>query len=185
MCNLRLNWAEILANYNCTKSKVLITVTITQNCAINYIQLTQAVEEVNQLKYLGVLIDNQLKWQQQLDHVCKKLACASYALLKFSPISTLFTFSPISTLKTVYYALVHPHLSYGRACWSNAAKKSLRKIVILQNKIVRLMAYSDQRTPAIIMVNKGLLFHMTQPTSRSIIKAIACSKPTISEHWSK
>ena len=29
------------------------------------------------------------------------------------------------------------------------------------------------------MVN-GLLFHMTQPTSRSIIKAIACSKPTIS-----
>ena len=28
----------------------------------------------------------------------------------------------------------------------------------------------------------GLLFHMTQPTNRSIIKAIACSKPTISEH---
>jgi len=28
----------------------------------------------------------------------------------------------------------------------------------------------------------GLLFHMTQPTSRSIIKATACSKPTISEH---
>ena len=28
----------------------------------------------------------------------------------------------------------------------------------------------------------GLLFHMTQPTSRSIIKAIACSKPTISEN---
>jgi len=30
------------------------------------------------------------------------------------------------------------------------------------------------------MVN-GLLFHMTQPTSRSIIKAIACSKPIVSE----
>jgi len=28
----------------------------------------------------------------------------------------------------------------------------------------------------------GLLFHMTQPVSRSTIKAIACSKPTISEH---
>jgi len=34
------------------------------------------------------------------------------------------------------------------------------------------------------MVN-GLLFHMTQPTSRSIIKAIACSKPIVSEHWGK
>ena len=28
------------------------------------------------------------------------------------------------------------------------------------------------------MVN-GLLFYMTQPTSKSIIKAIACSKPTL------
>jgi len=33
----------------------------------------------------------------------------------------------------------------------------------------------------IVNVN-GLLFHMTQPTSKSIIKAIACSKPTIGEH---
>jgi len=31
----------------------------------------------------------------------------------------------------------------------------------------------------------GLLCHMTQPTSRSTIKAIACSKPTISENYSK
>ena len=59
-----------------------------------------AVEELNQVTYFGVLIDNQLKWQQQLDHVCKKLACASY------PLFSLRAFSPISTLKTVYYALV-------------------------------------------------------------------------------
>jgi len=31
-----------------------------------------------------------------------------------------------------------------------------------------------------VMVNG--LFHMTQPTSRSIIKAIACRKPIVSEH---
>jgi len=42
-----------------------------------------AVEELNQVKYFGVLIDNQLKWQQQLDHVCKKLACASAGLFTY------------------------------------------------------------------------------------------------------
>jgi len=36
-----------------------------------------AVEEMNQVKYLGVHVDNQLKRQQQLDHMRKKLACAS------------------------------------------------------------------------------------------------------------
>jgi len=54
----------------------------------------------------------------------------------------------LSPLLKLCYALVHPHLSYGLACWSNAAKTSLKKIIILQNKIVRLMTYSDQRTPA-------------------------------------
>ena len=72
----------------------------------------------------------------------KKLACASYALLK------LRAFSPISTFRTVYYALVHPHLSYGLAFCSNATKTSFKKIIILQNKIVRLMTHSDQCTPA-------------------------------------
>ena len=81
--------------------------------------------------------------QQQIDHVCKNFAYVfSYALLK------LRAFSPISTLKTIYYALIHPHLSYGLACWSSAAKTSLKKIIILQNKIVWLMTHSDQRTPA-------------------------------------
>jgi len=57
-------------------------------------------EEVNQAVYLGVRIDNQLKWQQQIDYVCKKRACASYALLKWR------FFSPTFTLKTVKLSTV-------------------------------------------------------------------------------
>ena len=92
---------------NCSKTKFMVLTRSHELQKIKINVVTGAVEEVNQVKYLGVLIDNQLKWQQQLDHVCKKLACASYALLK------LRAFSPISTLKTVYYALVHAYLSYG------------------------------------------------------------------------
>jgi len=44
--------------------------------------------------------------------------------------------------------------------------------------IVKLVVNSLQHYPN----GNGLLFHMTQPISRSTIKAIACSKPTISEH---
>ena len=40
--------------------------------------------------------------------------------------------------------------------------------------LLRIFFYNDN--------DNGLLFHMTQPISRSTIKAIACSKPTISEH---
>jgi len=112
---------------NCSETKLMVLTRSHELQKIEINVVAGAVEEVNQVKYLGVLIDNQLKWQQQIDHVCKKLPCASYALLK------LRAFSPISTLKTVYYALVHPHLSYGLACSSNASKTSLKKITILQS----------------------------------------------------
>jgi len=45
------------------------------------------------------------------------------------------------------------------------------------------MGHFAMQTPHEQLGNgNGLLFHMTQPISRSTIKAIACSKPTISEH---
>jgi len=48
---------------------------------------------------------------------------------------------------------------------------------------VRGFAISSHSLHIMVMVyGNGLLFHMTQPISRSTIKTIACSKPTISEH---
>ena len=76
---------------SCSKTNFMVLTRSHEVQKIKINVVAGAVEEVNQVKYLGVLIDNQWKWRQQLDHVCKKLACASYALLKlraFSPIST-------------------------------------------------------------------------------------------------
>ena len=105
---------SIKLTLNCSKTKFMVLTRSHEYQQIKINVAGGAVEKVNQVKYLGALIDNQLKWQQQIDHVCKKLACPSYALLK------LRTFTPISILKTVYYALVRPHLSYALTCWSNA-----------------------------------------------------------------
>ena len=72
---------------NCSKTKFMVlTKSHDELHKIKINVVAGAVEEVNQFKYLGVLIDNQLKWQQQLDHVCKKIACGSYALLSCGPL---------------------------------------------------------------------------------------------------
>jgi len=47
---------------------------------------------------------------------------------------------------------------------------------------VRCHASKVRRAARVYGNGNGLLFHVTQPTSRSTIKAIACSKPTISEN---
>jgi len=44
------------------------------------------------------------------------------------------------------------------------------------------MQHFHNKNAELIGIGEGLLFHMTQPTSRSTTKAIACSKPIISEN---
>jgi len=67
---------------NCSKTKFQV---ITRSQEHKQIKINVVAGELNQVKYLGFRIYNQLKWQQQIDHVCKKLSCASYALRSCGP----------------------------------------------------------------------------------------------------
>jgi len=68
--------------------------------------------------------------------------------------------------------------------WNRAKKDDKLSAQLDEHSPASRLVVSEERSKIklrAVMVN-GLLFHMTQPTSRSIMKAIACSKPTISEH---
>jgi len=84
----------------------------------------------------------------------------------------LFYMLPIKTLyqyfnaQICFFALFHSYSTYSILKLGRANKTTLLPLIRLQNK----------------GNGNGLLFHMTQTTSRSTIKAIACSKPNISEH---
>ena len=71
----------------------------------------------NCVKYLGMLIDEKLSWDEHIQYVIKKL-------IKYSSIFyKLRTIVPIQVLKTLYFALVHPHLLYGVELFGNAPVK--------------------------------------------------------------
>ena len=44
---------------------------------------------------------------------------------------------PIDILRTLYFALIHPHLTYGVLAWGNARSSALRKTITLQKRAVR------------------------------------------------
>ena len=64
------------------------------------------VEEVSQIKYLGVFFDEKLSWKKHIQYIYSKLFSGSWALLK------LRNYVDISTLKIVYYRLIYYHLQY-------------------------------------------------------------------------
>ena len=50
---------------------------------------------------------------------------------------------PLTTLIKIYRSLIEPYISYGLVAWGQAANTHLKKIVILQKRVLRLMYFSD------------------------------------------
>lgn len=83
------------------------------------------------VRFLGTYMDEQLVWQEHIEHVCSKLNGAYYAILKLK--SSLKT----DYLLDMYYALVYSILSYNTILWGNSVNS--KRVFISQKRIIRLI----------------------------------------------
>jgi len=91
------------------------------------------IEEVTQTKFLGLIIDSNLKWDLQVDAVAKKVASGLYALYKMASICNL------ETLKTIYFAYIQSNIAFGISIYGATAKKNLDRLLILQKRAIRII----------------------------------------------
>ena len=93
------------------------------------------LEQTSKYKYLGVYFDEALNWNAHVEHVCKKLSRVTGVLSK------LRYSLDIDLLKTIYYALVYPHILYGVMSWGCASESILKKMKSAQNRVVKIMKF--------------------------------------------
>lgn len=89
-------------------------------------------------RFLGIQIEAGLGWRSHTDHISKKMNKGIFML------RILRQSVSRQTLKTVYYAHVHSHLSYGTLLWGNHG--SARQVFILQKRSVRLICGVHSKT---------------------------------------
>ena len=89
-----------------------------------------SIENARCSRYLGIMIDNQLTWQDHIDSVYNKI-------IKFTSIFYQIRnrFSS-ELLQTVYFAFVHPHLLYGVELYGIVILAHLSKLTVLSNKLL-------------------------------------------------
>ena len=46
---------------------------------------------------------------------------------------------PIQCLRTLYYSLIHSHISYGIVTWGSASQSALRHSILLQKRAIRII----------------------------------------------
>ncbi len=95
------------------------------------------ITQKKQIKFLGVLLDENLSWKPHINYVCKKVSKSIGVIYR-----ARFNLSK-STKLSLYYTLIYPYLIYCNTIWSSTYVSNLKRLQVLQKRIVRLLTSSS------------------------------------------
>ena len=111
------------------------------NIAIN----NTVIQQVEEVKLLGVTIDNKLSWDKHVQKVVTKMGNA------LSIIKRCAKYFTHTLAKQVIQALVLSNLDYCSIVWSSTSCGNIRKLQLVQNKAARVALSCSWRTNVIKM----------------------------------
>ena len=100
-----------------------------------------AIDEVKSTKFLGVIIDDKLKWIEHIQYIKNKISKSIGILIKIRP------YLDKVTLRNLYFTFVYPYLIYCVEVWGNAYDKHLDPIIKIQKNSVRIITFSHYLEP--------------------------------------
>lgn len=102
------------------------------NC--NYLNCNcDVIARVEKTKYLGVYIDSNLNWNEQVQIICKK---TRYLIYLFYKIRNLLHKKHIVA---IYYALFWSWATYGIIAWGGTHEKNIKQLELIQKKMLKII----------------------------------------------
>jgi len=99
----------------------------------NVIIQNKVIVRTNDYKYLGIVIDCNLKFNKHIKSITNRIRPIVAALYRIN------WFLDINHLRSVYYALVHSILSYGIVVWGSTYNSHLKQLNSIQRKVIRII----------------------------------------------
>ena len=101
------------------------------------------LESKDCMKYLGILIDSHMSWNQHINYISQKISRTVGIIAK------LRHYVPRGTLLNIMKSFIDPYITYGICSWGQCAKKNLNRLLILQKRALRLINFSKSREHAV------------------------------------
>ena len=115
----------------------------TMNIHINGVPINQS----NQSKSLGLIIDENLSWKANIHEISKKVSSGIGALKRVRP------FASMHTAIRIYKGLIEPHFDYCSAVWDGLTQQLSEKLQRLQNRAIRVITKSTYDTISRFLLN--------------------------------
>jgi len=94
------------------------------------------IRKVKQTKFLGVIINDKLSWEDHIITIKGKISKGLGILTK------LRHYLPNHILVNLYYTLIHPYYDYCNIIWATGTSTYLNKLFLLQKRAMRLITNS-------------------------------------------
>lgn len=113
------------------------------------------LEQVHDVKFLGVIIDHKLCWQSHVAHVKSKIYKSLGILQKVK-----YMLCPKSML-LLYNTLILPYMAYCAEIWGKTYKTTIQPVIVLQKRTVRIINRADynQHTHELFINSRILKFN--------------------------
>ena len=97
------------------------------------------IKQVDRKNYLGLTLDERLKWDKQVHEMCEKISSAISGI-------KLARVLPIDALKKLYNSLVESRLRYCCTVWGNCGKMLKHKLQSMQYRAARVVCKTAPET---------------------------------------
>ena len=95
------------------------------------------LEEVEQFKYLGVMLCHNLSWSPHISAICAKARKILGLLYRH-----FYNHSSDDCLKQLYLSLVRPHLDYAAQVWDPYLQKDVQRLENIQKFALKLVSHN-------------------------------------------
>ena len=108
---------------------------------INELNLTGfTIKRQNTVKHIGLTLDEKLQWNAHVQNVITKL-------VKFFGIfNHVKHFISNKLARQLYFAFIYPHIKYGIEAYGSCANTLIKKLQIVQNKLLKLLLNVPRKT---------------------------------------
>ena len=148
-----LDYNELSLNVDKTKY-IAFSLTDINRPNFNSIQLPRTgleIKEVNNIKYLGVIVDKNLKWSCHVNSLVVKTRRLVYKFYE------LRKFMSKKMLVLIYKALVESILQYAIVVWGGLYLSALEPLNVVQNYILKVIFQKERLFPTDQLYNENIL----------------------------
>lgn len=132
------------------------TITYHTKCRINECCCKREIGKTDNIKYLGLIINNTLKWDNHSQYLTNRLRKFVYTFYE------LRKFLPIEILKIAYKALVESILSYGIVVWGGTYESQIKTLILTQKWILKVITSKPKRFPTSQLFSNSWMMDMRQ-----------------------